>query len=234
MLLQKLLPADGGIIYAETDLNNLFPEPLNMISAGFFVVMAVYWIMKLNGYSKNHKILSIGSYILLIGSVGGTIYHGFRLHPFFILMDWLPILILCTYITVYFWAKVLKNWLYALIVLSVFVTVEFVAYKMLSATNMNLANNVNYALIVISAICPLGLYLQQTRFIFGKWVFISIGFFCIALFFRIADSWNLVHTGTHFLWHTFGAVATQAIFLYLYKGKLKRIQAEAALQSYTS
>lgn len=219
MLLQKLLPADGGIIYAETDLNKLFPEPLNMISAGFFLIMAIYWIRKLHGYSDDHKLLSFGTYILLVGSIGGIIYHGFRIHPFFILMDWLPILILCTTITAYFWTKVLGNWVYAILIILLFVLVEFVAYKMLSATNMNLANNVNYGMLVLSAILPLTLFLEKTKYRYGKWVLYALGFFSIALFFRISDPWRLLDAGTHFLWHTFGVLASQAIFTYLYKLK---------------
>lgn len=219
MLLQKIHPVDGGLIYAETDLTKLFPEPFNMISAAFFVVMAIYWIKKLNGFSKNHIVLSIGTYILLIGSIGGTIYHGFRLHSFFILMDWLPILILCTLMTVYFWAKVLGNWLYAIAVIIFFVTIEFVIYKALSSTNINLANNVNYAMIVVSALLPLTLFLARTKFIFGEWILIALGLFGIALFFRIADPWQLLLAGTHFLWHTFGVFATHATFIYLYKVK---------------
>jgi hemolysin III len=224
MLLQKLLPADGGIIYTETDLTKLFPEPLNMISATFFVAIAVYWIFKLKGFSPKHTLLSIATYILLIGSIGGTLYHGFRMHSFFILMDWLPILILITLVTAYFWSKVTGSWLYTIIILMVIVAVEYVAYKLLSSTNMNLANNVNYAMLVLSAILPLALFLERTRFKYAKWVLAALTFFGVALFFRISDSWMILDSGTHFLWHTFGMLATQSIFVYLYKINQWQIQ----------
>ncbi|MDB5014061.1 MAG: hypothetical protein JWQ25_2263, partial [Daejeonella sp.] len=173
-------------------------------------------------------------YILLIGSIGGTIYHGFRFHSFFILMDWLPILILCTIITAYFWAKVIGNWLYAVLILLLFVAAEFIAYKMLSAEDMNLANNVNYGMLVITAILPLVLFLEKTKFKYVRWVLYALGFFSIALFFRISDSWRLIGTGTHFLWHTFGVLASQAIFVYLYKLKQKQAHINLNSQSHTS
>lgn len=90
-----MLPPDGGIIYGETNMHHLFPEPLNTITAIFFIAIAIYWLVRLYGFSAQFVFLSISAYVLLIGSIGGTVYHGLRLYPFFILMDWIPILLLC-------------------------------------------------------------------------------------------------------------------------------------------
>ncbi|RYE20241.1 MAG: hypothetical protein EOP42_27760 [Sphingobacteriaceae bacterium] len=50
-----------------------------------------------------------------------------------------------------------------------------------------------------------------------NWQFIAAALlsFGIALFFRVADSWNLLSAGTHFLWHTFGVIATALMFVFL-------------------
>lgn len=89
--LKMLHPADGGMVYTETNLSHRFPEPLNTITSGFFFILALYWIFRLKGFSKHYSFLSIASWILLIGSIGGTFYHDLRRYPVFIMMDWLPI-----------------------------------------------------------------------------------------------------------------------------------------------
>lgn len=47
-------PHDGGTVYAETNLSNFFPEPLNGIKA----VFSIYWTYKLWGEFKSHKFLT--------------------------------------------------------------------------------------------------------------------------------------------------------------------------------
>lgn len=95
-------PPDGGSLYAETNLNHLFPEPLNAITSCFFLAIAFYWLFKLWGNFKSHPFLSYCLVLLFIGGIGGTTYHAFRLWRPFIMMDWLPIMLLCISAGVYF------------------------------------------------------------------------------------------------------------------------------------
>lgn len=71
-------PSDGGTMYTETNLGQLFPEPFNTITSCFFLGIAVYWTIKLWGNFKQHTFLSIALALLYIGGIGGTTYHGFR------------------------------------------------------------------------------------------------------------------------------------------------------------
>lgn len=213
-----LLPPDGGILYTETDMQRFIPEPLNTLTAGFFVVIAVYWIIRLNGFSIRSLFLSIATYILLIGSIGGTAYHGLRLYRFFILMDWVPILLLCMMACAYFWAKILKKWAYSAIVIFLFFLLQFFIRRYMEQHNhLDWGININYGLMALMVIAPLMVYLFRTGFNYSSLVFLAIGCFALALFFRISDTWQLLPVGTHFLWHVLGAAATQMLFQYVYK-----------------
>jgi hemolysin III len=59
-------------------------------------------------------------------------------------------------------------------------------------------------------------YLIKTRFANGRWVGFALLAFVAALTFRVADGWGWLHMGTHFLWHSFGAIAAFCMFQYLY------------------
>ena len=62
------------MLYTETNLSHHFPEPLNTITSGFFFLLALYWIFRLRGFSKQYIFLSLASWILLIVITGGTLY----------------------------------------------------------------------------------------------------------------------------------------------------------------
>jgi len=211
-----LLPPDGGIIYTETDMHRIVPEPLNTVTAGCFMIIAVYWLIRLNGFSIKSLFLSIATYILLIGSIGGTAYHGLRLYRFFILMDWVPIVILCMLACAYFWAKVLKKWVYsAVVIFLIFLLQFFIRRYMEQHNHLDWGISINYGLMALMVITPLLIYLSRTRFNYSFLVFPAIICFAMALFFRVSDGWHLLPVGTHFLWHTLAAGATQMIFLYV-------------------
>lgn len=210
-------PADGGLIYAETNLQNLFPEPLNTITSGFFFFLAIYWIVKLKVYSPDHAFLSVSSWLLLIGSVGGTVYHGLRKYPIFIPMDWVPILLLCLMASIWFWTKVLGSPILGITNILVLFLIQY-PLTLLNQNNFaHLVMNINYALMGLSVILPLIFYLVKIRFLHYQWVVAAIISFAAALFFRIADGWGWVPFGTHFLWHVFGAAATAFMFLFIYR-----------------
>ncbi|MGI4728393.1 MAG: hypothetical protein ACRYFL_01585 [Janthinobacterium lividum] len=209
------LPVDGGMIYTETNLNHRFPEPLNTITSCFFFLLALYWIFRLKGFSKHYVFLSIASWILLIGSIGGTLYHGLRTYPVFIMMDWLPISILCLLASVYFWIKVSGKWYIGITALAVFIGIEITIRKVFFVRDLQTAISLNYAAMVLMVLLPLVLLLIKMKG--HNWQFIAAALLCfgIALFFRVADGWHLLSVGTHFLWHTFGVIATALMFVFL-------------------
>ncbi|WP_256002359.1 MULTISPECIES: hypothetical protein [Pedobacter] len=214
MLIFIHTPPDGGAAYAETNMARLFPEPLNALTSCFFLAIAIYWTIKLRGEYRKHRFLSIALALLYIGGVGGTIYHGLRQWGFFIMMDWLPILLLCLSAGVYFLAKIVK-WSRALWLIVLYGALQLVL-RGLMAQNPHLFININYALMAMFVLLPVTAYLKHTGWVHGKWVGIALLSFILALTFRIADNWLLLESGTHFLWHTFGALASFSMFNYIY------------------
>ncbi len=210
------IPADGGMLYTETNLQHVFPEPLNAITSLLFLLLALYWTIKLKGKAAQHKFLSVAIILLYIGGIGGTIYHGLRRWSFFIMMDWLPIMLLCVIAGVYFIARLTK-WYYALgLVIAYFGFLVYVRQQMLRNENIQLLININYAVLAELVLFPVLAYLVSTKFRNGRWVGFALIAFILALTFRVADQWHWVSFGTHFLWHVFGAVAAWCMFRYIY------------------
>lgn len=218
MLLAQIAP-DGGSLYTETNLLNHFPEPLNALTSCFFLAIAVYWTIKLKNDHKTHPFLTYCLVLLYIGGIGGTTYHALRQWPIFIMMDWLPIMILCISAGVYFLAKLIR-WYYALLIVVVYVGFQFF-FRSIMQTNMSLFINVNYAMMAALVLLPVLGFLIKTKWKNGKWVGIALVTFVIALTFRIADKWEILSFGTHFLWHTFGAIASFCMFKFIYLSGIK-------------
>lgn len=179
--------------------------------------MAVFWLVRLKGFSKQHPYLSVNSWILLIGSIGGAIYHAFRMHAFFIYMDWVPIFVLCASASVYFWIKALDKWQYGVAVLIIFFGIEAIIRNVMLGGKPYLAINLNYATLALMIVIPVFMLLFKTAWKNVWLIILAVSCFIIALFFRIADGWGYLASGTHFLWHIFGALATSLMLLYVYR-----------------
>lgn len=208
------IPPDGGSLYTETNMSQLFPEPLNAITSCFFLGIAVYWTLKLKGNFKTHSFLGWAIALLYIGGIGGTLYHGLRQWSFFILMDWLPIMLLCLSAGVYFLSKLIK-WNYAMLLVLLYIGFQFF-FRSTMKINPHLFINVNYGLMALFVLLPVAGYLNRTNWAHGRWVGLALITFIIALTFRVADKWLLFDFGTHFLWHIFGAIASFCMFNYIY------------------
>jgi hypothetical protein len=208
-------PPDGGTMYSETNLSQFFPEPLNTITSCFFLAIAIYWTIKLWGNFKQHTFLSLALVLLYIGGIGGTTYHGLRRWPVFILMDWMPIMLLCLSAGVYFLAKITK-WYFAVIIVFVYAFFQFFLRKQFSGGDFQIFININYAFMAALVLFPVFGYLLKTEWNNGKWVGFALIAFVFALTFRIADKWEILPFGTHFLWHTFGAIASFCMLNYIY------------------
>ena len=211
-------PPDGGSAYAETNMQHLFPEPLNMITSCFFLAIAIYWTIKVWPHRREHAFMTGALILLYIGGIGGTIYHGLRQWRIFIMMDWLPIMLLCVSAGVYFLAK-LTRWYYAILLIMVYGAFQFYARQQMMQGNMQLFININYAVLAGIVLLPVLGYLISTSFKSGKWVGFALLSFIFALMFRVSDKWGWLPQGigTHFLWHTFGAIACFCMFKYIYQ-----------------
>jgi hemolysin III len=219
--IQNLQLPDGGPIYTETDLSHVIVEPFNALSAIPFILIALYWLGRLRGSYRDYSFLFFASSLLLIGGVGGTIYHAFRLHSFFLMMDYLPIVLLCYAASVYFASKLVKRkWHLIPIYLSAF------ALQGLNSALFSpaIAVNTGYITMALVILLPTILYLRSRKFKHGHYVLFALFSFITAIFFRFVDHYGWIESGTHFLWHVFGAIACQFMFLFLYWTNEKKLQ----------
>lgn len=209
-------PPDGGMLYAETNMQHFFPEPLNFITSLIFLGIAIYWTVKLAGRGRTHTFLSFAVALLYVGGIGGSIYHGLRQWRIFIMMDWLPIMLLCVLAGIYFIAR-LTRWFYAVaLVIGYGFFQYYLRSYMLQSGDIQFFINLNYGVLAGIVLLPVLAYLFSTKFVHGKWVGLALLAFMLALTFRIADKWNWVTFGTHFLWHLFGSIAAWCMFKYIY------------------
>lgn len=212
MILQTPLP-DGGPNYTETDLSKWIVEPWNAATAGLFLLIVVYWVYTLWGQFREHKFLTAVIPLLAIGGVGGTLYHAFRMSPVFLLMDWLPIALITLGGSMYFMVRLLGKWYYAVIVLQAAVGLEMLNFSLIPP---RFAINVSYSIMGLLVLGPILIQLVKTGFANVKWVGMALASFALAILFRTADPWAWLPMGTHFLWHTFGALTCHFLFVYIY------------------
>ncbi len=214
------LQRDDGPMYTESNFDELIVEPINGLSAALFLLIVAYFAWKIRGEARQHPFMVFGLIVLLIGGIGGTIYHLFRVHPIFLHMDWLPIMILCMAAAAYFYKMAGASWLRLGIAAGIFVGLSFaIAF---SGMRERFMVNINYGMMATIIVIPVSQLLYQTRFFKSKWIFLGILSFVLALGFRMLDftPWvqeNLDGIGTHFLWHVFGGMACFSIFQYVYQ-----------------
>ncbi|WP_233164513.1 hypothetical protein [Pedobacter sp. ASV28] len=216
-------PPDGGMLYTETNLANFFPEPLNAITSAFFLIIAIYWTVKIKGDFKGNPFLGYCLVLLYVGGIGGATYHTLRQWRIFIMMDWIPIMLLCISAGIYFLAQSTR-WYYAVLMVFGYLGLQFFLRDWLTADNTQLFINLNYAMMALLVLVPVLNYLIYTNWRSGKWVGYALLAFALALTFRIADKWAWLSVGTHFLWHSFGAIATFCMFNYIYLTQQKNIE----------
>ncbi|MCF8350675.1 MAG: ceramidase [Bacteroidales bacterium] len=207
---------DGGPIYTETNFEHLIAEPLNMVPSLLAMIRAIYFLFKIRKEISSYRFLFWGIVLIMLASVGSTLYHGFRSSVVFLIMDIAPIVIFMIALSIYFWLKVLKKWWYVL-----FILIPFFGIRPLMFYTMpeHLAINIGYALSGLLIVVPAVWYLKKSDWKYGRVILYAVIFFLVALFFRQADAFEppLLPVGTHFLWHVLSAFGTYFILLYLYR-----------------
>jgi hypothetical protein len=219
---------DGGPIYTETPPEirdarpypGMFAEPWNAATAFLFVVIVVFWLIRLRGRLLAHPFLAVALPILFVGGVGGTLYHGLRTLRIYFLMDVIPIQILGLAVSIYIWLRLGPKITHLLVMIAVLALLMSLGFFTLPP---HYAINVSYASLALLILVPLVVALVRTRGYQVGWVITALIAFGLAWFCRLADPWEppLLPMGTHWLWHTFGAATTLALSEYVYR--LERI-----------
>lgn len=218
---------DGGPAYVETPADPYAPgaplvaEPWNTVTASFFIWIAVAWLWRVRGRYRELPFLVSCLPILLAGGVGGTLFHGTRRSQVFFLLDLIPISLLGLAGAAFMaYRYVGRRRAWVLVLLLVFYTVcNRLFFVAVGPVNRQLSINLSYASLAVLVLTPVGLVLWRTRFRHGGWVVAGATSFALAWFFRLYDQHSATHLpmGSHWLWHTFGAISTAAMVQFFYK-----------------
>ena len=217
----ELLP-DYGPIYTETNLDRFPVEPLNTITNLLFLAVAIYWFRKKSSLNNQDfkNFLSVSLPLLLVGYVGGTIYHATRSHMGWMLMDVVPIYLIALTTSVYSWR--LLNLSYFQI-MGVFIAMVGIPLSLLwtlfPMSSSPHGATLGYFIMTLPVILPLLLDSIKMKWKFRKEFSKPLVLICLALIFRSLDSSPFVQenfiVGTHWLWHSFGAITCHYLLCFM-------------------
>ena len=207
---------DGGPWYAETHItDNLIVEPWNAFSSLAIAAPAVYFLWKIRKEPTQYAFLLACIPFLFLNGLGSTLFHSLRTSRIFLLMDFMPALILTLLITVYFWAKALPKWWMGILAVTPVFLMRFGIIDLIPGQG---GINASYTISGIAFLAPLFLILRKYDF---KKSFNIIGgsiCFILAIYFRQIDKQavDIIPFGTHFLWHIFSGIGAFLLADYLY------------------
>ena len=158
--------------------------------------------------------------ILFVGYVGGTIYHATRSHVIWLALDVGPIYILAFITGVYCWKRLIPSVLkIALVVFTLFTIPRVLLYFFYEDPGSGITHT--YIAICIPILLPIIIYEKQNGCQHVARFCLGFGLILIALFFRFLDVHPYVITnfpiGTHWLWHSLGALGCHGLIAYLRK-----------------
>jgi len=207
---------DHGPVYAETIVGRFPVEPFNTLSNIGFLIILVYWGMKVYPAYKKHKFIAYALPVLFIGFIGGTVYHATRAHDVWLAMDWMPIMILGLSVSVYYYFKQKLPWWGIPILLAIPFVLMYLVFNVLDLAR-GVGPSIGYSMIALLILLPITLHLYRTKWKHGQWILFGLLSFIVAITFRTLDKYALIPMGTHFLWHLFGALATHFVLTYIWK-----------------
>jgi hypothetical protein len=225
LLMPDRMP-DRGPRYTETPADPyasdapLIAEPWNTITASLFIWIVVWWAWRLHGRFRQYPFLVSCMPILLAGGIGGTLYHGTRASVVYFLLDVIPISVLGLAGSLYMAFRYFGRrqlWLLPGLVV-VYAACNRLLFYAVGPINMQLSINLSYASLAAVVLLPIVLVLIRTRFRHGGWVVAGLISFVFAWIFRLVDRdiGPYLAMGSHWLWHTFGAISTALMVEYFY------------------
>ncbi|MCB0823604.1 MAG: hypothetical protein KDC09_12960 [Bacteroidales bacterium] len=215
---------DGGPVYTETHPGQLIVEPWNALSSLLIVLPAIYWFFIIRKDWQNYKFMLYAIPLMIIGGMGSTLFHAFRVSRFFLYMDFVPPAILTISMSIYFWIKILKRWWYVFFIIIPTFVLRFLMFGELP---QHMAINVSYIMTGIITGLPLLFLMFKTKFFKINYVIYTILLFMAAILFRELDTreFSLFPMGTHFLWHAFTGAGAWFILAYLYAFRNREMEA---------
>lgn len=204
---------DGGPIYTETDLDRFIAEPFNAGSNLLFLVIVVYWALRIR--REPSRFVAGALPVLFVGFVGGTVYHATRSHPVWLAMDWLPIFALCVAASVRYVRRLGASRRSLLLVYGApFAVIGLLGAVLPDELRPLVLPAVGYTTLASWVAGPLFLYVRAHPTLDRGPLVAAVAAFLVAISLRSLDRvapWPLEATGTHFLWHAFGALSAHFV-----------------------
>lgn len=198
-----------------------FPvEPFNTFSNLFFLAVTLYWYRTKGkcGDPVFTKFINTTLPILLVGYVGGSVYHATRSHVGWMVMDVLPIYILAVMAAYYHWKliKIAPKNILKIICLILGLPLFVLWYFF---PNNPDSISLGYGILTLPIVLPIFIDQYRLRGKFLKQFIKPLLLITVALGFRVADSSSWVQQnmpiGTHWLWHCFGALTCHYLLAYM-------------------
>lgn len=212
-----LRPADFGPIYAETDLSRFPVEPWNTYSNLLFLGIIVYLVYSTRCNWRAFPLSVTALPILVVGFIGGTVFHATRSHSLWLILDFVPIFLLGILGACFFWNRLVTNWWLALLLVFASLALSgWVRSQPYLPRQINIS--LGYAGLALTILLPATL--QCIKEMRSSWILLvsAAVSFSIGITFRIIDrgiGQEILPMGTHFLWHIFGAVSTWYVIKYI-------------------
>ncbi len=217
----KVEPGDQGPVYHETDMSRIPVEPWSMFSNLIFLLVFIYFAARTKFNYRKYPLLTVFLPTLLLGWVGGTIYHALRCNNIWLLLDYIPIMFLVLMSSIYFWREVVGKW----ILVFTFTLLPVVIYRLIYETltlSHSVSISIGYSVLALIVIIPLVLHCVRKNPRGWKILAGAFGSFFIAIAFRVLDDRGLASflpMGTHFLWHFFGGFCCFFMLYYVYESE---------------
>ena len=213
-------PSDFGPIYAETleglTLGRFPTEPWNTFSNLIFLALALHLAFLTKLDRKKHPLIVCSLPVLLVGWVGGTIYHGTRSHSVWLIMDFVPIGLLSFAAALTFWYRLTNRWIHSVALLLLVLIVGRVAVEYL-IVDRGIKISMGYVSFAISLLLPITLIVAKEARDLWVWLVMTALSFTTAIICRSLDKDHLLPMGTHFLWHLFGGLSVWFLMILVYR-----------------
>lgn len=210
-----MLP-DHGPIYLETDLTRFPVEPWAVYSQFLFLVVVAYWAWRIRGRRREQRFLALCLPLLAVQSVGSIVYHATRAHLAWMLLDVIPLYLVCLLAAGHFWRRFGLSALPTVAAVVVPVLLGAGAARLVPLPGY-LGAALTYGGFFLAILIPALALLPDIEPRHRSLPFTALAALVLALFFRSADHavpW--LPMGTHWLWHVFGALAVNQLIRYVY------------------
>ena len=222
---------DHGPRYAETQPGRLPVEPWATYTNLIFLFIIVYWGIRIRSSAVRHTMLRVGLMILGIGWFGGTVYHATRSSDLWLVMDWMPIMILALMAAFWLWHGITGYTALATLAMTLSMFLTMLAH-LLPGLEHGQHITLGYIMLALSILVPACIHCVM-RWRAGWWrMTFALAAFAVAIAARELDSGlgaRILPMGSHFLWHIFGGFSVFCIISYIYGAG--NIRSEAPVES---